>query len=253
MKKLVALVLALLMLCSYAVAEDLGVQVIGGDNAAMEVVSLDDLQIGQSYKIDGYATVKVQDFNFVDSFAQYTKGKAGDNALGDRWVLDADCTIRDVYGDSRGEQISQYVMMTPFKMDGNWEYINVAKNIYWKESEVSADFAWLWLDLVNLQHTEVDFNKEASVTVVFDDEYQFAGWIRQTDPNYVQRVYRWNYEGRYAINPFVDPSDEYPIKMMYTGSFVFGCTLPMEVVNSTAPLRMEIKLGENELTYHIRK
>ena len=41
--------------------------------------------------------------------------------------------------------------------------------------------------------------------------------------------------------------------MMYTGIFVFGCTLPNSVVESKAPLRIEINLGGNELTYNIRK
>ena len=56
-----------------------------------------------------------------------------------------------------------------------------------------------------------------------------------------------------TTNFVVNPADQFLIDPMYAGHYVFGCTLPNAIINSTAPLRMEIRLGENELTYNIRK
>ena len=54
------------------------------------------------------------------------------------------------------------------------------------------------------------------------------------------------------IRAALDPADEQPIDMVYTGHYVFGCTLPTAVVNGSEPLSMVIDLGGNELTYNIR-
>ena len=55
------------------------------------------------------------------------------------------------------------------------------------------------------------------------------------------------------IRSVLDPEDAELTSMMYTCHIVFGCTLPNAVVQGKEPLRMEIKLGDNDLTYHIRK
>lgn len=242
MKKILSmiLVLSLLLGCSMAFAEDLGVQVIGGPNATQETVSLDNLKTGMSYRIEGYAIFKPIDFYYVDFFGQYNSGANGDKTTG---------------GSSKQNVV--YI---------NSDKYYYLKNARWKDSGTSADFAIFSADIVNLQKGEAAFLKDASVKVIFDDEYEFAGWVRQTNYDYYTQVYA--YYGDYHVGHdgshggenvhfenalMLSPSEEETVPMMYTGHYFFGCTLPNEVINSNAPLRMEINLGGNELTYVIRK
>ena len=44
------------------------------------------------------------------------------------------------------------------------------------------------------------------------------------------------------------------VDVMYTGTYASGCTLPNYVIeDKKSPLRIEISMDGNELTYHIRK
>ena len=106
-------------------------------------------------------------------------------------------------------------------------------------SGAEADFAILHLDILNTTKTTKDYLKSGTVTVIFDDGYEYAGWIRQYDYN-VSKV-DIIHDGSFGIDP------------MYTGHYCFGCTLPNAVINSKAPLKMIIKIDDHEITYHIRK
>ena len=234
MKKLFALVLACLLLMSgAALAEDLGVQLLDTTQGNMEVMSLDDMQLETEYKIDGYAKVIPRTFAFVDSFSQYAKDRAGDNAAEGLHNAGSDRVIGYVYDG-----------------DGWADYF---QHIYWNESGELAEFAWLTMDLVNLQKTDIAYFDQIQVKAVFDDEYEFGGWVRQMNYNYNQFVYRRYYDKPYAPIAVLDPENEETVGMLYTGSFVIGCTLPNQVIEGKEPLRLEITLGGNDLTYHIRK
>ena len=113
-----------------------------------------------------------------------------------------------------------------------------------------AEFALLRMDILNLQLAPVNFLEQAEVKVVYDDTYEFAGWC-----------YQYNYDNTFsdteetqdANTQFViNPADQFAISPMYTGHYVFGCTLPNSVIESDSPMRMEIKVAGNELTYNIR-
>ncbi len=237
----VALILAVFALgCIPALADDLGVQIIGGENPAMETLNLDDMQLGQSYRIEGYAIVNPVSFDFFDCFAQYMEGMAGDTSHGDSYSDDSSLVFFD---------------------NGSWYH----PNVYWNDSGSNAEFAWLLMDVTNLRKTDVKFMEEITVKVVFDDEYEYAGWVRQLNHDYRTTVYRKNHDGDfYTAAPYedetrvyadfaIDPANEESIGQMYTGNYVIGCTLPNAVVNGSEPLRIEIQMGENELTYNIRK
>jgi len=222
MKRFLVCLLALMMLSATALghAEDLGVQIIGGSDFVAEPVSLDDMQLEQTYTIDGYAKVAPLKFEFWDAFDQYEKDFAGNNSEGgtrgiNRWM--------------RGNSI-HYKYICP------------------KHSGTDADFAMLQIDVTNLQKSDVDFTQEAEVKVIYDNDYEFAGWVRMFNYNYD------SHDGNNTlVRPALDPANSEPTAMMYTTHMVFGCTLPNAVVEGKEPLRMEIKLGDNELTYHIRK
>lgn len=232
MKKLVALLLAALLLCSAAMAEDLGIQMVGGDMVT-EATSLEDIAMGASYDIDGYAQVKPVSFQFVDSFAQYNKDMAGKNDQKDT------------------TDNGSWAVFSVDPLASN--YSNYYKNMYWNESGTNAEFAWLHIDLVNLTKSDMAFMEKATVKVVYDDEYEFIGWVRQMNYDYNKIVYRGGYDQKYGPTAVIDPANEEPIGMLYTGSFIFGCTLPNVVVeNDEVPLRIEIKLGDNDIIYNIR-
>lgn len=240
MKKLLLWVLALALLTASlvpAMAEDLGVQVIGGEVAAT-AISLDDMQLGETYRIDGYADVIPMSFDYYDCFAQYHLDFPGDNSPDHSWDNNSAFVLYD---------------------DGNYVY----RNASWMDSSVDAEFAYLQLDLTNLQKTPVNFMKEMSVKVVYEDEYEYNGWVRQMDYNTKTPLYRKAHDGDYPVIELsgdlnmscfaLDPANEIPIDMVYTGHYIVGCTLPNQVVNGDGPLRMEIKLGDSDLTFHIRK
>lgn len=227
MKKYIAILLMMIIALSFsAVAEDLGVQVIGGEAAAMETLTLDDMKLEQEYKINGYASVAPKTFEFVNMFAQYNKGNAGANE-------------------------------TEYQFNGKYSYVYTGdagyfyKNMSWQDSGNNADFAMLKVDITNLSKEANKFIEQSSVKVVYDDDYEFGGWIRQINYDFNKRTvyYDWTEMGPATISP----DDEVEIDMMYTGTYVFGCTLPTAVIEGKEPLRMEITLGDNELTYHIRK
>lgn len=233
--------LTLVFSLTLAGAEDLGVQVIGGQESAMETVSLDDIQLGKTYVIEGYASLRVDTYNAVNMFAQFDKGANGNMAYG---------------SPSSGPKVY---------LSNIWDSL---KNARWKMSGSTAEFAMLRIDITNLQKQSVSISEDATVKVVYDEGYEFAGWVRQSNHDYLPRIYIHKHtleanigqnpldpEGlpTYATELMLDPENDEPIAMMYTGHFFFGCTLPNEVITSKKPLRMEIKLGDNELTYHIRK
>lgn len=242
MKKILSmlLVFSLLLGCSTTMAEDLGVQVIGNGDVAYEAMSLDDLQCGVSYSIDGYARITPVSFEIVDCFAQFKGGEAGN--LG-----------QNTWANTSGSP-SEFVRA---KDKSAFWYMK------WMESGTNADFCMLLINITNLTKNSINYADISSVKVIYDEDYEFEGWIRQYNSDYHADVYRydgpqysssWNtWPTPYLKVPVIAPTDVETIGMMYTGSYFFGCTLPDEVYKDDKPLRMEINLGENQLTYNIRK
>lgn len=248
MKKFLAFVVLCAMLASMSVAyaDDLGVQVIGDTSAASVAMSLDDMQLGTSYVIDGYAVVKPREMKTVQCFAQF--GESGDFSARQNNQYDGgkDTSFAPVYCHSASKL-----------QHNSWRYADAA----WMDSGESADFVWLMMDVTNLQKTGVEFTEEVAVKVVYQDDYEFNGWIRQIVYDHMEAqngdkgLSRYGYEKEDYPNEIVmNPTKVETIDMMYTGTYVFGCTLPNYVLeDKKTPLRIEIELGENDLTYHIRK
>lgn len=125
------------------------------------------------------------------------------------------------------------------------------------DSGNEAEFAMLKVDITNTTTTPRDFLANCEVKVVFDDVYEYGGWTYQQNyDNYTWTIYNDTYKAwsnkqnvLYAINA----ADNFAIKPMYQGHYIFGCTLPNAVVNSKKPLRMVITIDGNEITYNIRK
>ena len=114
-------------------------------------------------------------------------------------------------------------------------YISRSDNIY---SGAESDMAYLAVDMRNLAKKEAKFLGTISIRVVYDDEYEYNGFVKQS--NYDDNGNHFN--GEFAIYP------------MYTGHYGFFCTLPNYIVqDKSAPLRMTITINGHEFTYHIRK
>lgn len=222
-----ALLLALSM--SSAHAEDLGIQVIGGPNAATQTQSLDDIQVGTTYTLDGFAKVTPVEYLVVDYFAQFNK--------------DADYTnIPHGYG------ASHVYFESPIHT-----YDDYCKDASWQDSGMNAEFIWLKLDITNLQKEPISFMKNIEVKVTYDGEYEFAGWVRQINYDYNIICYRYGSTTKGGATIVMNPANEEAINPMYTGTYVIGCTLPNSVFEDKAPLNIEIDIAGNQLTYQVKK
>lgn len=77
MKKILSMILALMMLltASAALAEGMGVQVIGGPETETEPVSLDDFKLGAETEIDGWGILSADTFIIEEGFCVYKQGR----------------------------------------------------------------------------------------------------------------------------------------------------------------------------------
>lgn len=238
MKRLVFWLVAVAILLSSVagLAADAGVVVIGSkEQGGIEAASLDNMQVNVKADIPGYASLLPLSIGFQDRLYCYIEGS---NEL--------------FYDD-----IDRVFYVTD-------EY-NRKKQFH--NSGAEAEFLIIRLDIINLSKNDVKYSDEAvsSVKAVFDDNYEFKGFVNQYNynnrlkPDYytlkadskIMEGYEWMREGsKYAI---INSKDEFPISPMYTGHYAIGCTLPNPVVSSKAPLRVEVQIGEHTLTFHIRK
>ena len=118
-----------------------------------------------------------------------------------------------------------------------------------------ADFAWLKADVRNLMKSDVKFIGDISVKIVYDDEYEYNGWVRQFYYDYSDAEVRTDNKDIGAIGSptSLSPKDEIAIGPLHVGHYVFGCTLPMSIIDDKdAPLRMVVTMKSNEFTYNIR-
>ena len=246
MKKLLSMVLVVIMvvILSLANAEDLGIQIIDGLDSEVNAMSFDDMKLGTSYTLDSYAIVTIKELKTVDCFAQF--GESGEFGVyrGDWGGINTSYAPVYSYSDSKHE-------------NNSWKYVDAS----WMDSGESADFIWVLTDITNLKKAPVDFTEEASVKIIYQDEYEFNGWIRQIVYDHMEAqngdksVSRYGYDTSvYPTEIVMNPNIVEAIEMMYTGTYVFGCTLPNYVVNDKkGSLKMVIEIGGNELTYIIRK
>lgn len=209
MKKLlmVMLVLAMVVGSSAALAENMGVQVIGGSEIESDPVSLTDIKIGAEAEIDGWGMITLTDGKYIDSLNQYKQGKT--------------------------------------TVAGNWVRFN---------SGEEADYFIIQADILNTTKTEKDYLSDVEVKAVFDDDIEYAGWFYQYNWDNETKDTEWNELNGIQNKEFViDKADQFSIGPYYAGHYCFGCTLPNAVVNSKKPLRIEISIDGNEITYNIRK
>ena len=79
MKKVLSilLIVSLLLGCTSAFSEGMGVKVIGGPDVETEPVSLDDFKLDNPVTIDGFGIFTGTYFGFIDSLGYYRQGANG--------------------------------------------------------------------------------------------------------------------------------------------------------------------------------
>lgn len=183
-------------------------------------MTFDDVTFGKAYKIKGYASITLLGFKFVDAYAQW-------------W---------------ENENIHEKMAK-----DKNW-WVDRARKL--KISGNEADFAWLKADIRNLGKMDAKFLADITVKIIYDDDYEYDGWVRQFNYDYSKAEVRTDNKDIGVIGwpTCLSPKDEMSVGPMYTGHYAFGCTLPNFVVeDKESPLRMVITIGGHKLTYNIRK
>ena len=216
----------------WIIAVMFGAEVAFADDENSSKMTFDNVTFSKPYKIKGYASVTMLGFKFVDIYAQWNDGKArpvnnGWGGLHDGGVFDK---------KPRGRYYYRYDDCIP------------------QRSGEEAEFAWLKVDVRNLQKVSASFIKDITVKVIFDDEYEYDGWCRQFNYDYSKQEIAIGGETSIIGWPVcLSPVDEMSIAPMYNGHYVFGCTLPNSVIeDKDSPLRIEINLGENKLIYNVR-
>ena len=234
MKKIlsVLLVLSMLLSASAALAEGMGVQVIGGQDASMQPVSLDDVQLDATVEIPGWGDITPLTYSVLDCVMVRKPGVQNKvwiwRSKGNKWVEEFD-SYYNVY------------MEVTCKEHGDEEYPWWCEDwVTHYQSQSQADFAFITMDILNTTATKIDYLKDCEVKVVFDDTIEYAGWYYQRNMDLNRCTW-------------IDVSDNFAIDPYYTGHYVFGCTLPNAVFNSKKPLRFEIKIDGNEIIYNVRK
>ena len=241
MKKLIALIALMITLLSVtAMAEDLGVQIIGAPAAKQQQLTLEDMQLGETYVIDGYAKITPVECMFTDFYAQFNKNANYHATYG--------------YGTPNANWV--YGEHTDSDWGDDWHLTEA----YWVNSGLNADYVWLMLDLTNLQKTSVSYDAGATVKVIYRDDYVYEGWIRQVNYDHLKinttpyDIYRYSITSGYPKVVVLSTVNSEPIDMMYKGTYAFIAKLPNYIVRDTeSPLQMVITLDGNELIYNIRK
>ena len=108
MKKMLSLLLVLSMLlsCSAALAEGMGVQVIGGPAVETEPVSLDDLKLETDAEIDGWGILTLTGYEVQDALGYYRAGHTSVYDAGaDYYVSGQEADYAVVYADILNTQL----------------------------------------------------------------------------------------------------------------------------------------------------
>ena len=256
MKRTLAFLLALLtvVLCGAAAfaeaeqqpeatADPMGVQQVDiSDGSATvkkpeETASPDDLQLELEAPIDGYASFRPTSFELADRLGYYKRDETKVETNMWYWSLD------------------------------NFKNSNDEFSFGYYQSGLDADYALLRMDVTNLAKETRDFLEFCSVKVIYDNTYEYTGWVYQSD--YDNETHAEITEGDEATYlRFLEDADkqnmrwaiaqenQFAIDPMFQGHYIFGCTLPNTVVQSKAPLAMIISFGEEgeyQVTYNIRK
>lgn len=147
-------------------------------------------------------------------------------------------TLDDLVIDAPIE-ISDYATITPVEF-------------LWREmkNESRYKIARLSLNVLNTTGKAIDYIKSASARAVFNDSIVFD---TETFPGYSNGSLSGVRQGDVNSDNLIDRDKQYAIGPYDIGEYHCYVLLPIAVIESKDPLRMEITLGELELTYHIRK
>ena len=165
MKKILQmlLVFSMLLSASAALAEGMGVQVIGGPDVDTEPVSLDDVKLNSEVTIDGYANVLFTEFTYKDILGFYVAGKHDINPYQDWYyvsgaetdfaVLRADLTNLSTKQKQFLENCEVKVVYDDVYEYGGWCY-------QYNYDNATYDWSDKFGNLNRIQNTEFVINKD---------------------------------------------------------------------------------------------
>ena len=120
-------------------------------------------------------------------------------------------------------------------------------------SGADAEFAVLRVDIDNGSRTARNFLQDCEVRA-YDGVHTYGGWaFQQNFANGISADLSYGRDSeRQNIRWAISAEDVYDIAPSARGHYIFGCTLPNEVVEGEGPLWFEITMKEAKLAYHIR-
>lgn len=121
-------------------------------------------------------------------------------------------------------------------------------------TEEGTQFAILKADIDNLDVAAFNYLENCEIKV-FDEKNTYGGWaFQQNFNNSIMADLSYGKDSeRQNTNWVINKSDVFAIEPSGRGHYVFGCTLPNDVVNKNTPLRMEITIRGTNLIFYIRK
>ena len=115
-------------------------------------------------------------------------------------------------------------------------------------TEEGTQFAILKADIDNLDVVAFNYLENCEIKV-FDEKNTYGGWaFQQNFNNSIMADLSYGKDSeRQNTNWVINKSDVFAIEPSDRGHYVFGCTLPNDVVNKNTPLRMEITIRGTNL------
>lgn len=116
-----------------------------------------------------------------------------------------------------------------------------------------AEYAVLKADIANAGTEGRDFLSGSEVRMYYGVS-TYGGWAYQQNPdNGTSADISFGVDsGMQNVNWVINSTDNYAVEPDQVGHYVFGCTLPNEVVDDDGELRMVITIDGNEFTYYVR-
>ncbi|MBQ8088732.1 MAG: hypothetical protein IJ234_10005, partial [Clostridia bacterium] len=178
------------------------------------------------------------------------------------FVQEAPSTAQSFEGIALGDtvEIAQYGAFTPleFSFEDQIGYYAAGSGMvgageHYYESGDEAQYAVLRADIENTSAQAWNYLSDCSVRVT-DGATTYRGWSFQQ--NFANGIAAGSEFGRDSERQntrwVISASDNFPIAPGLQGHYVFGCSLPNNVVDANGALQMIVTLNGNELTYPIR-
>lgn len=140
-----------------------------------------------------------------------------------------------------------------YQKNGGYDMWDIKDNYYYSGNE--ANYAVLYVDILNDGSTSKNYLMNISIKAIFNGKIEYDGWAYQRNYNYGTvglNVSAGEDKNKENIRWAIAKENNFAIEPMYEGHYIFGCTLPNNVIHSDKPLCITITIDGNEFTYQIQ-